>query len=328
MAVPHNMEQYLQAILQRIEEGTGCGTKDEREARFFASRHAPKIGVCDGSSQSALREWLRQLRLIECTQAKDSLYRGEVIFQTASGSLYESYRTFVASTPNCTIAAVLAHIQSTYLGEDENDVLLTELKKVKQKQGEDLPQYNLRFERAANIAFPRPTAADQKTMVNLYLRNARKSSTIDRIFQLDPFPTTLAVAMTNTRVFWEQKKRQERIQRESKAEEIANRQEESMDISPTEHTKPTREKKGEPKASAPSALTEKDVIALIKKYASVAKPPPARSSKGSDRQRTDSKQERKCFLCNKPGHLRRNCPVQAMISTMEADGSLPTDQGN
>ena len=100
---------------------------------------------------------------------------------------------------------------------------------MRQGAREDIPAYNRRFAKAADLAHPLPCNADvEEALTELYMVSLKDGKIKDRVFAADPRLVVLLPTQTLAAEEWARQRRRSRIQRESKTVH------EPMDVSTAE----------------------------------------------------------------------------------------------
>ena len=95
-----------------------------------------------------------------------------------------------------THAGLRGHIQQVFLGPDEANVLKEELRATKQTQREDVPRFNRRFTKAADLAhLHRRDGNTEESVTDRYMGALLNGKIRDRVFSHDPQLVMLDDAM-------------------------------------------------------------------------------------------------------------------------------------
>ena len=332
----HGMEELIvqqQQILrhQSTHKDKSSTRHQNQDKRDWVKDNSSLIGTCAGGSTRDVREYIRQLKAarkrvpindinriqVNADQAilnRERAYMHALIEATARGEVYEEYEVCLNGHPGGRDATpvddIMQHLLDAFLGPDECEALKDEIKKTKQGGREEIPAFNRRFKKAASLAFPTPTDADQSYLVKKYLKNLRKGRIQDRLFELDDDLEDLPSVMAAAQRLWGQHKFRNRV-----IEDHDTRVEEPMDVSAIEASqKPLREEVHELKT-------------MLKEL--------TRAKKSEKVSTSPSKKTMTCFFCKKQGHIKPEC--EARKTYWEKKGGQPRplppserkfDQGN
>ena len=260
---------------------------------------AQHITNCDGCSVKSVREWIRGIRAAAKRvpdQSTVNSYMKKLISRTSCGDLFEEVEVALNKDDRdlAVWTEVIDHILDAFLGPDEQDTLRDELKKMKQGAREDIPAFNRRFLKAAEVAYPRMTDAEEATITTSYMVALRPGKIQDRLFDHEPRLISLRAATLGAYKEWARTRFRERVlQRRPEPEPM---EVDSLTV---------REQ---------LANQEKEIKALKKKLqnqtpaaeASPRTPSPSNSStSGPGKQSTPPD---RCLYCGEKGHWKRSCP--------------------
>jgi hypothetical protein len=331
-AILNQHQQQLQIVQQQQQQNQQLAQarEDERRLDKWLTEQREKVGCCDGSGLRDVRKWLANIHaaIHRVPQGGDvERHILQLIEKTATEDLLDEIEAFsrhqqAANPPvQVTHAALRAHIQTAFLGPDEANVLKDELRSIKQTQREDVPRFNRRFLKAADLAYPQPRDANTEELVtDKYLGALLQGKIKDRVFSHDPQLVTLAAAMQVSSEEWARQRRRQRIQRE------CQREEEPMEVNEAAPVWTSSQEVGTVRdtlaAIAGTIKTLQSDVAELKRPTSTAsaapQEPSARPSGGRPKLR--------CFYCNRPGHYKRNCLRRKRDQA--AEGAQQSEQGN
>jgi hypothetical protein len=237
-----------------------------------------------------------------------------VVSRTAKGALlteYERFMTAQANPAGVTWAAIHHHLRQAFLGPDEEEALIALVGKMRQGGQESIPDYNRRFQDAADDAYPgqRQPAIDRE-LVSTYLKSLKSESVVHKICDMDPRVVTLDGAIQQAYAIHTRLLRRDRILHEESDMEIGasgsapentirqSLQQISQGVKATE-----RKLCGFETTMAKLDHRLAAVETKVGKGAMNAAPPAAK-----DRPRGPPRGHRRCFRCGSTTHVVMNCP--------------------
>ena len=340
------MAEQLNAIVNYLHADANDRTErrhsDERSA--LRTRLIKATRICDGSSASAVRDWVQDVEIASkyfgaATRDRETL---QVVFSTLQGPARRCYERFMEEQPdrsNVTWAAVKQHLRRAYLTQDEEEFLRSKLEKVRQTAYESNSAYARSFQEIADQAYPADTRnlAVQKIILNLYLKGLRNRDLVRRLVQ-EAEPDSLQEAINATELFSAQ---EERVQRLWKRDPLVTT-DDQMEVGEV-NRRTTNEDKDD--------LT-KQVNTLVRKVSglqtefnkfkgerssttngqrtsstrspSTGSRPPARRTT----ERTTEYRKLICYECKQPGHIARNCEVQKQRLASSEVAAIEENQEN
>jgi hypothetical protein len=175
-AILDQHQQQLVVIQQQQQQNQqqAAAKLADRTLEKWVDEQKEKVGSCDGSSLREVRKWLAALGSavfrVPAGQNVD-VYLRKLVQRTALEDLLEEVESFerrqAAAQPPVAVthAGLRAHIQQAFLGPDEANVLKEEPRATRQTQREDVPRFNCRFTKAADLAYPQPRDANTKDIL-------------------------------------------------------------------------------------------------------------------------------------------------------------------
>lgn len=284
----------------------------------WVKKEAKKIDSCDGSTTRGVREWLRAVngavhRIPAGADVNAHIH--DLIEATTSHDLNEEYEVFMNAAPNranVAHAAAINHMSTAFLGPEETATLKEDVRSARQSAREDLPAFNRRFKKAAEMAFPQlPRAPDvEEDLADWYMGGLCDRAVKDFVFGHNPRLVTLAAAQTAAYEEWARQARRKRVEKEQRN----HRREEPMDISVA--TEAAALVSSEPPLrEVISGLTKQMKELKSELQAMKATPNNAQASSNQPTTRRRTSQNNKssikpvgpCFRCRKEGHHVRDC---------------------
>jgi hypothetical protein len=251
------------------------------------SRH---VLACDGDSIRAVREWMAAIRSSyrRVPPGKDdNVYVKKLIVRTTTAELFREVDNFLERNGRAAVAweAVLDHVLEAFLGPDEQEALKDEVRNLRQGAREAIPAYNRRFLHAADLAYPRPSAHQQYDLSVAYLKSLVKGRIQTRLADRDPPLQTLEQATAAAYAEWAKMRRADRILQPSRPAAPEPMEVDAITI---------REQ---------LAAQERDIKALTKKLAEQELSGKEQKGNGT------AGNEWRCWKCQDPGHLKKDCPI-------------------
>jgi hypothetical protein len=352
------MAEQLQAILEYIHadvaERATRRTRDElrttRETLVRATR------VCDGSAPAAVREWIQDVEIAAKyfpAGTRDADVR-HVVAATLQGPMRRCYERFLAAQPdrdNVSWEAIREHLRRAYLTQDEEEFLKTQLERLTQSAYESNAAFSRRYEELAEQAYPPALRNDtvEKLILTGYLRGLRSAELVKRLVQ-EANPTDLTGAMAAVEQYSAQEEYLQRV--------VANRPEagrgDEMEVGEVKSSKTETmaEKSAMQHVCAKMDELSRKVAGLQREFtrlsartraagaaeASAAPAPVMGRGRGMRAGPAAAAPARrpgepiKCYECNRPGHIGRDCEVRkarlaAEVAAIE-DAEEEEDWGN
>ena len=270
--------------------------------------------TADGSSLRGVRAWSRSIHKaagrVPAGQNADD-YLLPLIEQTTTGDLTEELDLVPQPVPGGVPAwqHSVQHINQSFLGPDEANILKDDAKCMRQGQREDLPSYNRRFLKAVDYAYPLPRQPDTEEMLtDLYMGSLRNGRIKDLVFAHDPQLVQLQPTIQVALAAYSRQRRKDRVMRDLRGEEpmevdLVDDDDNDDDACAVAQAVPTVRDTLSALASTLRTL-QKDVQGL-KQRNDRFNPRP----RGSQQQH--SQHHNRCFYCNKPGHKKVECRKRA-----------------
>ena len=282
----------------RKEEKARAGKKEKLKALI------KQTTVCDGSSTSAVRVWMKEVELSQNQLSPAHVI--ELVSQTVNGALrweLERYlKDYVETHSSVARDAVpwtelKEHLSASFLHVDEASALRDEVEKTAQSAYEPEAGYNRRFREVADAAYPVTSRNDDqhRILIRAYARGL-KSSDLARKLMEEGAPTTLDEAIKLVAGYSARKDAYSRL----------SRTEEPMEIGAL--SLPPKPKPVTPDVMNASLLQkvlrgQEKLFTKLEKLQLQEKPTAQR-----ERSRIHTQREPlRCFNCNAIGHFRANC---------------------
>ena len=303
--------------------------RELREEENIFQQEKARVGSCDGSTTASVREWLRELAATVDYFAAGRVDRNlhRLMASTSRGNLRAEYDTFMASHLQRNLVsyrAAATHIAQAFLGTDESAALRDQLRQQRQSAREEIPEYNRRFKRDADYAYPNAqrTPDQEQELADIYMGGLRGGTVKDACFDADPQLATLAAAMAHADQVHGRRRRRDRVTRATTV-----RQEEAMEVCATDN--PIREQLQQIVSTIAKLQHNMTDIAakqnaLLPQRDNNRAPKDTRQGRDNPRQgqqnarKTDSRPQRnrtasasdRCYECSSTGHFGRDCPVR------------------
>ena len=219
---PAQFQNYTIGLAQQETERRAIQTTREQIRDLIRQTH-----TCDGSSTSAVRNWIREVTLAFNQVGAASII--EIASKTVSGPLRFELQRFIERT----IAAnqigrdaipwpdLRDHLASNFLNIDETAPLRDELDKVRQSAYEPTQQFVRRFQDISDICYPSGLRnPDQESvLIRTFARGLTYDSLAQQLIE-QAAPTSLDEAITATIRFCERNDAYGRLGRHESPMEI------------------------------------------------------------------------------------------------------------
>jgi flagellar hook protein FlgE len=173
--------------------------------RQQAESQARRIPPCDGTNPAAVREWIQEVELtIPHTNRTN-----QVAAYSATGRLRRELERYLSSQPDRNAVpwhTLAKHLSTTFLSSHDEDRLRHELSVLRRGPYETFTAYGMRFQDAADLAYPPKTPStdnpnvlvrnrDQdRTLLEAYMAGLNDDAFIDRLVE-QAHPANFQAAM-------------------------------------------------------------------------------------------------------------------------------------
>ena len=270
--------------------------------------------TCDGSTQTLVRNWLR-----EVTLALDQVGAGHVIeiaSKTVSGPLryeIERYITTRMAADHLARRAIpwndlKAHVSRQFLNTDEASALRAEVEKVTQSPYESEASYTRRFRDVADVAYPvaNRNADQHRIMIRAYGKGLRSGDLARKLIE-ENNPQDITAAMDAIAQLSERREAFERLGRGDNTE-TAVASATAKPISPP--TSPTNARLQNTVASLASTVQKLHTKVAKLEVADLHKAPMQQKHRQWRPQNLpawDANGNPRCYACGTYGHLAKQC---------------------
>ena len=335
----------VQAVQALIEQANGyeearmtaatrrhASSAEAAKHRELVKRQLKKVHPCDGSTRVGVRTWLKQLSQTAnyfSVASRDSDLH-TMVQDTATGGLLTEYERFMSRQPNrnnVPWTSLQVALREAFLGPDEEEALRGEVERLRQGAQEPLPDFNRRFDDAAEDAYPASLRqpAEDLLLTNLYLAAINTGPIVDHLFDADPRIVTLTGAITAAAAVWARRQRRERVitgsshtvnmevgaltpnhSNEPPMREVLSTMQSA--IKESERHNKGMESSLSKMCSRLEQLERASTSALKNSRQShphQETPQPPITPRGT--RRPNGSQRSNCFGCGKPGHFERDC---------------------
>lgn len=306
-----NKAHLEQAQTRRTAEADQKQWRSDERLRRWVEEEAEQVTLCEGGSTKAVREWIQAIRgakprvpLEQCHHR----YMTKLASKTSRGELHKELERFkTANAQAIQIEQLLEHLLDSFLGPDEAEALKDEVKKVRQAPREEIPTFCRRFRGHAELAYPNPDQEEDAHLAGLFLAGLKGGRLQDKLFDANPRLNTMNAVIAAATSEWGRQRYKNRVLQESRAVAAAASGHEPMEVDALQSS---------PTARDLIAKQEQKIKALEKQLGALQ----TSSCSNKDNRTSQDKPERLCFWCEKPGHMKRDCPKRRNFwTTMGGD---------
>ena len=313
MEAPQPADGGLQALLTQLINDRQADQQAAQDARDAANAAAQerntenrvraqvsRLNKTDGEDKPKLKRWVKDIAQINVVEAAIAV---RVATRTAIGGLADVIEAFLADAANggrnnVEWPALRTHIENTLLGQNYGRVLRRELAAEKQTVHESVTEYSERYIRKARDAYETPWAPLTEETLIAQFAAGLQSVQIAREITITVPQETLREAINRAR----STDMTERALRKDNRTPIAA-------AAPAEEDEALSEnkEKGKKTRNGDDAEADTDALtALTKQVASIS------SRLGELQKGIKVGDPRRCFNCDKPGHMARDCRAPKM----------------
>lgn len=290
------------ALLDHATAENKVHNKDMKN-RYDADAQSKKIARCDGTDESAVRDWIDEVKLT----ARYSNRTVYIAAQSSTGSLKKEIERFLDTQPDANLvswATLQTHLESAFLSPVEDERLRQEVTTIKQQQ-DNLQSYNRKFSELALKAYPLVAGQRNADQVRILLQNyirGLSDKPIKAWLVLNVHPKTFEEAIVRASSYHAE------VQKLSHAcpdalTGLLGREEEPMDISALSTTVPQSCKSSHDNLERQMLGMSKQftkVVAILERIA------PAMAAAAAAEPAQDNAPIM-CNYCHKVGHVVQQC---------------------
>ncbi len=277
----------VQAIVRGNQEIIAANENLERQRRYV-----DRVPSCDGEDVAALREWIKELTLVPVES------RLEVLLQTARGTLLRAAQVYAEAHNPPQWEGMKAHILQSFVSQDHNRVLQSELRRMQRTPKETILTFVQRFVQLADIVYPQPDATQTENLIKWICLGLKDRDLVRRLLKQGR-PANLGVLI-------------DRVHRDCASDEAYREiySDEAMEVGTVETTPLAAEVAAlrqemaalQVKTATPvkDERVEKRLKELADENAALRRALDSRKGSGSHAGLV-------CFRCGKTGHIRRAC---------------------
>ena len=266
-----------------------------REAAL--SQHAKRIGIQDGTSRSALRDWLEEVTSAkEWTKATD-VQVINMIGYLLKGDLDRAVRDYIRDRPyGVTWQAIQAFIADRFLDQDEQEYLRKRVDTVRQAVHQDVRDFAVVFDQKVKAAYhpaERAVPLVQERLIRTFVDGLASREIRRQCHAARPQTLADAYAIATTA---------------DRADQLAGRHEEPMEIGPVQ--RPVKNPKPDPVSGALDAVLKRlgEVERVIREQSASASPKLVEKKRRFGKPAWNADGTPNCFRCGQRGHIGKDCP--------------------
>ena len=291
----------------------------KRQLREFLAR----LNTCDGTNRDNLRQWLDQVDSALQWVAGSGPYIPQVAVSRMTGSLARYINAWanplqLAQKPP-DWATMKAEIKATFLENDEEEYLRDAVELVIQRPGEEVRNYALRFKTAVDRAYTATELGQElvlKDLIKVFARGLNNPKVRKEVHYVRPQTLEKAVTTANDA------ERAESLTDRQTRERNGGRFEEPMEIGALGDSAEIGAFGNSTTGTVLSKLVNSvnDLAETVKclKEGTQAKGNSGSSGRGNGENQRKKNNDRKCYRCGQPGHIRANCPELEKLKSLEA----------
>ena len=315
-------------------------TKQSNEAEWLRIQ-SQAVAKCDGSLVEAVRYWLSDIELSDGRLGNAGKIR--TARMTATGPLRKELERVLQRKVNASTTEgydseqvpweeVRTELSNVFLTSDEAETMRAKLEKIRQGTNETVHRYNSRFQDMADIAYPKPdggaprSAEASNLLIKWYIRGLKSDAYARKLTEHTPVYKNIEEVVAAAVNLVQSKERYGRVGRGETPMEVdaidwatdpgdaALAETAKLRREVSRLTNTLAEKKGRDKLLA-QTVQALGVDATKKgKYQKPQKKkggggPKKKNDKGS-KPPPKGPDTRKCFHCQRKGHIARHCPIR------------------
>ena len=213
-----------EAAQQKMSDAAAVKRHEEEKSREEVKIWIKKTSQCDGSTVSAMREWLMDIDLVHENFGDSRVIQTlDVATTVATSSLRREILRIMKETPGIKWREVREKLQNRFLSINENEALRQNLEKLKQSQTESVANFCRIFRDAAEQAYP-PLSRneDQQRLILRYFLQGLKSNELAKRLNNEGRPNTIEEALKLVAQYEEDADRYRRLERIEEPMEIGS----------------------------------------------------------------------------------------------------------
>ena len=213
-----------EAAQQKMRDAAAVKRHEEEKSREEVKIWIKKTSQCDGSTVSAMREWLMDIDLVHENFGDSRVIQTlDVATTVATSSLRREILRIMKETPGIKWKEVREKLQNRFLSINENEALRQNLEKLKQSQTESVANFCRIFRDAAEQAYP-PLSRneDQQRLILRHFLQGLKSNELAKRLNNEGRPNTIEEALKLVAQYEEDADRYRRLERIEEPMEIGS----------------------------------------------------------------------------------------------------------